>query len=411
MTFAASNYRFLRALSCAALAVPLFASCGGGSGGAAAGTSASTAVTASVSADNSTATTATSPTSGASTAARLAARIGKPARLLVGLGTGSSPASIQAQALKPDIYDQYLVGVGAGAWPDWNSPAGAYVNVVADQADRMGAVPMYTLYQMASNGDGNLSGLGDPQFMKSYWANVRLLFQRLAIYGKPALVNLEPDFWGYAQLQSPNGDPTALAAAVSIDPDCANQPDNAVGVAGCLLQMARKYAPNALVGFPTSDWGSGSVASVANFMQRIGAGRADFTVLNTLDRDAGCFEAAAPNCTRAGSGWYWDESNVTHPNFHDHLADAQTYANAIGLPLVWWQTPMGVPSATPGGTTGHWRDDREHYFLTHPSELTAVGGLAVVFSAGADGQTTIDTDGGQFQRLSGAYFANPAPLP
>jgi hypothetical protein len=52
-----------------------------------------------------------------------------------------------------------------------------------------------------------------------------------------------------------------------------------------------------------------------------------------------------------------------------------------------------------------------HYFLTHPSELTAAGGLAVVFSTGAGGQTDITTDGGQFQSLSGAYLAAPATLP
>jgi len=51
-----------------------------------------------------------------------------------------------------------------------------------------------------------------------------------------------------------------------------------------------------------------------------------------------------------------------------------------------------------------------HYFLTRPTDLTAIGGAAVVFSVGADGQTNIDTDGGQFKRLSEAYLANPAPL-
>jgi hypothetical protein len=64
-----------------------------------------------------------------------------------------------------------------------------------------------------------------------------------------------------------------------------------------------------------------------------------------------------------------------------------------------------------GGTPGHYRDDREDYFLKHPSQLTAVGGLGVVFSAGDGNQTTLATDGGQFQTLSGAYMSAPAPLP
>ncbi len=72
---------------------------------------------------------------------------------------------------------------------------------------------------------------------------------------------------------------------------------------------------------------------------------------------------------------------------------------------------MGVPSSTPGGTPGHYRDDREDYFLKHPSELTAVGGLGVVFSGGDGNQAGIGTDNGQFQTLSHAYLAAPAALP
>jgi hypothetical protein len=330
------------------------------------------------------------------------------------VGLGSQPLSIiQSQALKPDIYDQYLVGAGSGDWTTWNSPAGAYVGVVASNADQIGAVPMFTLYQMATNGDGNLADLTDTTFMTRYWLNVRLMFQQIAIYGKPALVNLEPDFWGYAERQS-NQNPTTIRALVTSNTDCASLSNDIVGVAGCLIKMARQYAPQAYVGFPPSDWGGDSTAQVVTFMQAIGAQHADFIIMQTLDRDAGCFEVTPQpsDCGRGGGSWYWDEANQTTPNFSQHLASVQQYHDGLGaLPVIWWQTPMGVPSSTPGGTAGHYRDDREHYFLTNPSQLTAVGGLGVVFSAGDSYQTTLSTDGGQFQTLSGAYLRAPAPLP
>ncbi|HVT36946.1 MAG TPA: hypothetical protein VHE37_15255, partial [Nevskiaceae bacterium] len=265
-----------------------------------------------------------------------------------------------------------------------------------------------------SNGDGNLSGLDDSSFMSGYWSNVTLLFQQLASYNKPALVNLEPDFWGYAQQQAPGGDPAQLAARVSINSDCAGLPDNVVGIAQCLMRSARKYAPRAYVGFPVSEWGANASADVVAFMNRIGADQADFIVITTLDRDAGCFEVRPQpaSCSRSGSGWYWDESNSTHPNFHDHLAAATSYHQGIGgLPLLWWQTPLGVPSSVPGGASGHYRDNRMHYILNHATEFVAAGGVGVVFSAGAGGQTDITTDGGQFQNLSGQYLAAPAALP
>jgi hypothetical protein len=310
--------------------------------------------------------------------------------------------------LKPDIFDQYLGNAGGDDWTQWYKPAGAYVGVVASEAEQMGAIPMYTLYQMATNGDGNLSDLTDSTFMTRYWANVKLMYQQIAVYGKPALVNLEPDFWGYAERYS-NENPSALAALVKINPDCASLTNDVVGVAGCLVKMARQYAPHAYVGFPPSLWFE--TDHIISFMQAIGAQNADFIVMQTLDDDAGCFEAQQAPCIRAGTGWYWDETNQTTPNFEQHLAMVEQMHAALGnLPVLWWQTPMGVPSSTPGGYPGHYRDNREDYFLKHPSELTAVGGLGVVFSGGPT-QTRLGTDGGQFQTLSEAYLKAPTPLP
>jgi hypothetical protein len=355
-----------------------------------------------------------------SAAAALALKLGRPTRLLVGLGTGAEVSDIQSQNVQTDILDRYLVGAGTGNdWPTWNQDPqtgadGYYVDVVAQEADSVGAVPMYTLYQMASNGDGNLADLSDRTFMQAYWQNVVLMFQHIATYGKPALVNFEPDFWGYAERQS-GGDATQIYAHVNdAATDCAAFSNDVVGIAGCLRHLARRYAANAYVGFPPSDWGGDTTADVVAFMNQIGAGDADFVVMQTLDRDAGCFEKSPqPSyCSRSGSGWYWDESNQTHPNFQDHLQIAAAYSQGIGgLPLIWWQTPMGAPSSTPGGSANQYRDNRMHYFLTHPSQLVAVGGLGVVFSSGETHQTDLTTDGGQYKTLSTAYFANPAPLP
>jgi len=384
-----------------------------GSGASSSGATSGGTTTGGSSGTSSGSTSGSSSGSGASAAAQLAAKLGRANRLLVGLGGESDPSLVASQGLKPDLYDQYLVGAGtSSSWPNWNSPAGAYVNVVAANADQMGAVPMFTFYQMATNGDGNLADLSNQTFMAAYWANAVLMFQRLAIYGKPALVNVEPDFWGYVERQATSADPTKMFAYVDITPDCASLPNDATGIAACMLVLGRKYAPKVAIGFPPSDWGGNTTADVVAFMQKVGADKADFVVMQTLDRDAGCFDAQTESdCQRSGSGWYWDETNTTHPNFQDHLAVALAYHQGIGgLPLVWWQTPLGVP-ATAFGSTNHWRDNRVHYFLNHPDQLVAAGGLGVVFGAGASTQTTIATDGGQYQALSKAYLANPTPLP
>ena len=95
-----------------------------------------------------------------------------------------------------------------------------------------------------------------------------------------------------------------MQALVQLAPDCPSLPNSAVGVAQCLLTIARKYAPKAVVGYPPSDWGAnGDIASVVGFMNKIGANQADFVVMQTLDRDAGCFEDqnVTDSCVRAGT--------------------------------------------------------------------------------------------------------------
>lgn len=346
----------------------------------------------------------------------LAAILGKPARLLVGLGT-AAVADIQAQSLKPEIYDQYLSSFptfGHYSWDWWTLPKGSYVGQVAANAEKVGAVPMFTLYQMATWGDGNIFGLPDSTFMTGYWDNVRLMFQQIKLYGKPVLVNFEPDFWGYAHRA--NSNPTQHTARVgTVNPDCATLPDSVAGMGECLVKMARALAPNAYVGFPPSMFGD-LVPTELAYMQKVGAGKADFVVMQTLDRDAGCYEAfygeEGANCNRlAGTKFYWDATNSTTPNFAAHLVVARNLHEGLGLPLLWWQTPLGTPATTAGGTRNAFRDNRADYFLTHASELVAAGALGVVFSPGHVTQTNINTDGGQFKRLSTQYFVAPVALP
>ena len=340
-------------------------------------------------------------------AGALAIAIGKPKRLLIGLGAATLD-SVQAQGLKPDIHARYLnrADRSANSWPKWNQPDGAYVGVVAAEADAMGAVPMFTLYQMATWGEGNFAAaLLDQALMKGYWDNVRLMYQQIKLYGKPTLVNLEPDFWGYTQRI--HSDPTQHVMHVAnVNADCSTLPNTVAGMGECLVQMARSIAPNARVGFPPSGFDDLAATELA-YMQKVGAGKADFVVMQTLDRDAGCFEAGYVACNRPSTeSYYWNDAA-----FANHFALARRLHEGYALPLLWWQTPMGVPSDTPGGKPGAFRDNRMQYFLTRPSELVAAGGVGVVFSGGEDAQTSIDTDGGQFRRLSASYLASPVALP
>ena len=52
-----------------------------------------------------------------------------------------------------------------------------------------------------------------------------------------------------------------------------------------------------------------------------------------------------------------------------------------------------------------------HYIFSHIQDLVDAGGVGATFGAGAADQTSVTTDGGQFDKATTAYFAAPVALP
>ncbi|HEU5073049.1 MAG TPA: hypothetical protein VFU02_02735, partial [Polyangiaceae bacterium] len=304
---------------------------------------------------------------GTNSAKEAAEKLGR-SHFLIGMGNDLAEDHNQDGAytlgVTLDLHYAYLVGLpGQGGWPDWNA-GGTFVNVLTDTARNNGVVPMFTMYMMAAAGENNLAALTDPGYMGPYWEGAKLLFERLAEFGDPAVVHLEPDFWAFAQQAA--ADPAQHQVLVgSVLPECSQLPDTMAGMGRCWVHLAREIAPQALIGFHASGW-AGGTEDIVRYLRALGAGTADLVMTDMLDRDAGCFEAGNdPNCTRSGEGLYWDETNQTSPNFHDHLAWARAISEGLGKPMLWWQVPFGVPSETPGGTPGHYRDNRVKYIFEH----------------------------------------------
>lgn len=368
--------------------------------------------------------------------------------LLVGMGNDldgpptydPDRAGVYTLGTELDIHYTYLNGYsGSGGWTEWNSPPGEYAGILADHClSNGGLAPMFSYYDLALEYENGSDALRDATLMHVYLSDIRLLFQRLATYGHPALVQFEPDFFGYMQgrLRDTSTTPDAYAAELHFSdvPECAGVPNTAAGLVECFDAMRDAIAPNVLIGLHASSWGdwwddtSASPAeiethaqAVAAFLLAMRADLTDFVTVEALDRDAGFWE------TNGGSGGacsvtggtrgavYWDETNATRPNFEDHIHWVSALTTAMNRPALWWQIPFGAPSTMcggeGGGSDGHWRDDRVHYFFQHPDELVAGGAFGVVFGTGADRQTYIDSDGGQFHDAVNAYFASPTALP
>jgi hypothetical protein len=167
-----------------------------------------------------------------------------------------------------------------------------------------------------------------------------------------------------------------------------------------MIAMSRKYAPDAKVGLHASGWGTGfdvlnnrdpglDVIGEANklgtFLVECGAAEGDFVAVESSDRDAGYYESV-------GQNRWWDATNQRIPNFHQAFQWAKALAEKVVRPILWWQMPVGNMNLA--GGADHWKDNRLDYFFDHMEEVAAAHGFAVVYGAGAGGQTTPETDGG-----------------
>ena len=226
-----------------------------------------------------------------------------------------------------------------------------------------------------------------------------------------ALLHIEPDFWGY--VEQLNSDPHAVPAKVTTanGTDCAGYENSASGFAKCMIHMVRVYAPSAKVGVHASAWGTkfdtfgnsdakldvlGEAQKMSTFLTALGAGDGDFIVTDPSDRDAGYYQSTGRNT-------WWDDTNATLPNFHQAFTWTKAVAEAMKLPVVLWQIPVGNMKLD--NTTDHWTDNRLDYFFAHMDEVVAAHVVGLFFGAGAGGMTTPETDGGNFVAKTSAYRA------
>ena len=324
-----------------------------------------------------------------------------------GFSDGTGPCASCATACTTNGTTCANSGPGCAWWGCWQSdqdPPGAYERNFASSCakEKPGQVPMITYYQILQ-----ASGVqeGAPEvtqaatnatFMARYFADWRFLLKQIG--QGTALLHIEPDFWGYAR--QANASPHALTAAVASanSTDCGSMENSIAGMGQCLVAMVRKYAPHALVGLHASAWdinASGDAQKTAAFLAACGESTADFVVVETSDRDAGYYQSIGKNT-------WWDATNAKLPDFHQDFAWVKTLTEALNKPALWWQTPLGNMSQT--NTNDHWQDNRVDYFFGHMDELAAAHGVGAAFGAGANGQTTPESDGGNFIAKAKAYY-------
>jgi hypothetical protein len=291
-----------------------------------------------------------------------------------------------------------------GCWQYDQDPPGAYVRNFVSAAAKAGEIPMITWYQILQ-ASGVVEGAAevnqaatDQTFMSRYLADFRFMLQQVG--QAKAFIHLEPDFWGYCQQQ--NGDATKLPAAVASANamDCGSQPNTIAGLGRCMVAMVRKYAPNAQVGLHASAWssnmdvlgnkdpsfdGAAEAKKTVAFLGATGGDMMDFVVVDYSDRDAGFYMSMGRNT-------WWDDTNMTLPDFTQALAWTKVIGDGLMKPVVVWQIPVGNGQGT--NTCNSYRDNRVDYLMTHTADVVRADVALLAFGAGAACQTTPSSDGG-----------------
>lgn len=299
-----------------------------------------------------------------------------------------------------------------GCWQDDQVPPGDYLRAFINKAESAHQLPVLTYYEFLDvsglgEGSGQLAAAQDVSKMQRYLNDWRFTLQQVGNHR--VLLHLEPDLWGYAQ--GVNENPSAIPAAVaSANPqDCGSMENSVAGLGRCMVSMARKYAPNALVGLHASSWATGTDAMqnrdaatdvnalaqrTADFLLNAGGRESDFIALELSDRDAGWYELQ-------GQQRWFDATNATLPNFTQAFTWAKTLTARMQKPALWWQLPVGNMSLP--NTFQQYKDNRVDYLMSHLNEVAQTNAFGVLFGAGLSHQTNPSTDNGNLVSKMKAY--------
>ena len=375
------------------------------------------------------------------------------------LGMTDSPRGASAlRASAPFAFRYHYLAGGANTGEGWSTwdPDGQFVTNYIRESARNAFTPVFTYYMVRQSTPGNAMGesagyaanLQNLATMRSLFADLRLFFQRAgAESATVSMLHVEPDMWGY--IEQRYGDDSARAPAVVAGTgmaELAGLPDTAAGLAQAIVRLRDLYAPNVILGYHVSVWGTNAdllnrnatdaevdalSSRAAAFFNSLHAAF-DVTVAEFSDRDAG-FKLYHDGAPRA---WWYASDFAWHSRF---LARFSTVTHTR---IVLWQIPLGnTKMRAVNNTWNHYQDNKVEWFFDDPlraalSSYARSGVIAYLYGQGGSGTTcacdaahdgitnppaigsnlreslSADDDGGYFRERAAAYYAAGAvPLP
>jgi hypothetical protein len=351
---------------------------------------------------------------------------------------------------------QYLAGgVNTGqGWSTWN-PNGSFVSLYIKESAAHRITPVFSYYMVRQSSPGkdvgdelkaDLGNLDNASTMKSLMADLKLFFERAGATKRRAVLQLEPDLWGYVEQASRGNDASTVPALVSAAglPELAGLPDTAGGFAQAVKRLRDRYAPKVLLAYHLSVWGTkvdialsdpppSQVRSLglkaASFYRSLGT-KFDLTFAEFSDRDAGFKQKIYGD---GGASWWNGADFARNAHF------LSTYSRSAHQRIAMWQIPLGNRQMrAEDNTWGHFQDNRVEWLLgshsaKHLRAYRRAGVVAFLFGGGADGTTcacdaqhdgitnppaidgndrpslSADDDGGLFRQLARRFYKRQRP--
>ena len=360
---------------------------------------------------------------------------GWPTTLQIGRGDGpGGAASMKALAPFGFRYQYLSAGVNTGyGWQYWqgaNEAPGMFVTRYIDESAAQAMTPVFTyymIYQSLPGGGGEqsavLTNLDNTSTMQAYWADLKLFFQTAGARPNTKVVfHVEPDMWGYVQQVAGNDNAASVPAKVAATgvSEVAGLPNTVAGVAQGIVRLRNQYAPNVILGYHVSVWGT-----------NVDIGLSDPTdsQVDTLGDRAGAFYNSLGAAFDVAFGEFSDRDSAymqliqgkgpqswwNADDFRRHARFIGRFVATSGKRMVLWQIPLGnTKMRAMNNTTHHYQDNRVEWLLdeparTHLAAYVNAGAIGFLFGGG-NGEVTCACDARGPNDEPGDGVTNPEPI-
>ena len=327
----------------------------------------------------------------------------------VEIGLSDSPngaAAMKATTSFAFRYQYLAGGVNTGnGWATWNTN-GDFPRFYIQESIAAGITPVFTYYMLlqslpagGSESDADFTNANNTATMTAFYNDLILFFQKAALFpNQKVILHVEPDFWGYMEQRSSGDNAATVSARVSETgiAALAGLPSTVAGMAQAVVRLRNAYAPNVILGYHISVWGTNVDIALQNptdaqvdvlaqraaaFYTSLGAAF-DIAFAEFSDRDSGFYQYIYGD---QGRSW-WDADD-----FRRNVRFLRGFSTATRKRIVMWQIPLGNQAMLAmNNTWGHYQDNRPQWLFDEPARthLTAyrdAGVVAFMFGGGASG--------------------------